>query len=529
MQHKQQQEGSSPQKRTRLRWSPALHAQFVAVVQQLGGAFQATPKRIQLAMNVPGLTLFHVKSHLQKYREVTQGGRPAGNASKKRSGGGDAGEAAAVRSEQAAAPEHEHEHEHEQQQQQRDLSAWDLCGAEDDGQCSPSDPFGDALLPPGWGTQPAPVVDAELAASLAPAGSLNNQQAAGTELTQQPPAAAEPRCAVCERAAQHQQLPRALPHHAAPQPATAKPDRSASQLAAPQRSEASGSQVAASEGADPAAAAAAGVAPAASAPATSRLSILESALRVQMEMQRQLCCSMEAQRGLQMQLEAHGQYIAGLLRCQARPPGHPTAAAGQATGSAKAGSRASSKLQLGVAGGGGGPPRGPPPAGLHASLQQHVFQRAELQPQPAQQQQALQAQQAQLAQHPCGACTLLLRSDPPARSAAAPAALEPAAPLSSGQPRPEPSCAGSRCSCDTSVVVACQQGGSWDAPRRQQQQVGSEPPAGGEDAFHEAAALPNAGSLDDSLYPADVWDSLLIDSGVLSRLLEGDSDGGLLC
>lgn len=276
-------------------------------------------------------------------------------------------------------------------------------------------------------------------------------------------------------------------------------------------------------------------------------------------------------------------------RCQARPPGHPTAAAGQATGSAKAGSRASSKLQLGVAGGGGGPPRGPPPAGLHASLvrrshslpadgpgsahgmpphrppspsglhrppgvvlqpsqeprphepqavqqqhamvvpaaapgsappslslppqQQHVFQRAELQPQPAQQQQALQAQQAQLAQHPCGACTLLLRSDPPARSAAAPAALEPAAPLSSGQPRPEPSCAGSRCSCDTSVVVACQQGGSWDAPRRQQQQVGSEPPAGGEDAFHEAAALPNAGSLDDSLYPADVWDSLLIDSG----------------
>ena len=30
-----------------------------------GGALQATPKRIQLLMAVPGLSLLHVKSHLQ--------------------------------------------------------------------------------------------------------------------------------------------------------------------------------------------------------------------------------------------------------------------------------------------------------------------------------------------------------------------------------------------------------------------------------------------------------------------------------
>lgn len=52
-------------KRGRLRWTPQLHAQFVAAVEQLGGAFAATPKRILDVMGVPGITLLQIKSHVQ--------------------------------------------------------------------------------------------------------------------------------------------------------------------------------------------------------------------------------------------------------------------------------------------------------------------------------------------------------------------------------------------------------------------------------------------------------------------------------
>lgn len=52
-------------KRGRLRWTPQLHAQFVAAVEQLGGAFTATPKRILAVMGVPGITLLQIKSHVQ--------------------------------------------------------------------------------------------------------------------------------------------------------------------------------------------------------------------------------------------------------------------------------------------------------------------------------------------------------------------------------------------------------------------------------------------------------------------------------
>ena len=53
----------------RLRWTPELHARFVAVVNQLGGAEVATPKAILQEMNVEGLSIFHLKSHLQKHRK----------------------------------------------------------------------------------------------------------------------------------------------------------------------------------------------------------------------------------------------------------------------------------------------------------------------------------------------------------------------------------------------------------------------------------------------------------------------------
>ncbi|KAJ9174271.1 hypothetical protein P3X46_017313 [Hevea brasiliensis] len=52
----------------RLKWTSELHQRFVEAVKQLGGADKATPKSLMRVMGVPGLTLYHLKSHLQKYR-----------------------------------------------------------------------------------------------------------------------------------------------------------------------------------------------------------------------------------------------------------------------------------------------------------------------------------------------------------------------------------------------------------------------------------------------------------------------------
>ncbi|KAG6479639.1 hypothetical protein ZIOFF_063107 [Zingiber officinale] len=58
----------------RLRWTSDLHLAFVHAVDRLGGQERATPKLVLQLMNVRGLSIAHVKSHLQMYRSKKQDG-----------------------------------------------------------------------------------------------------------------------------------------------------------------------------------------------------------------------------------------------------------------------------------------------------------------------------------------------------------------------------------------------------------------------------------------------------------------------
>ncbi|MCD7468102.1 hypothetical protein HAX54_005913 [Datura stramonium] len=55
-------------KMVRLRWTPDLHRRFVHAVERLGGHDRATPKLVLQLMDIKGLNIAHVKSHLQMYR-----------------------------------------------------------------------------------------------------------------------------------------------------------------------------------------------------------------------------------------------------------------------------------------------------------------------------------------------------------------------------------------------------------------------------------------------------------------------------
>ncbi|KAM0889967.1 hypothetical protein ACQ4PT_027365 [Festuca glaucescens] len=52
----------------RMRWTEELHRQFIEAVDCLGGPDEATPKRILQMMGLKGVSISHIKSHLQMYR-----------------------------------------------------------------------------------------------------------------------------------------------------------------------------------------------------------------------------------------------------------------------------------------------------------------------------------------------------------------------------------------------------------------------------------------------------------------------------
>ncbi|KAL4451568.1 hypothetical protein ABPG75_007230 [Micractinium tetrahymenae] len=382
-------------KKGRLRWTAQLHTQFVAAVEQLGGAFAATPKRILAVMAIPNLTLLQVKSHLQKYRNALGcpggGKRCGGGAHRKRSaaslldGGSGSGacsdeegiedgpDAAAASGCLSGAPENRSHKRSSPAAPSPLAAAAAAAGMPADG------PFGASAvaepLLPGWGSEPdLEAIDGELAATLAPAGSLTesdrllDMQAEGLQELDE----ALSRELSCW-ASQAQCAPAELTALAAAAAADEASDGTATRAlsgagsdggAGHSNSGASHAELwtaAAGRSAAAPAAAAGGSAGSAgrlgggaAAPSSPALpaglpadeqGLLQAALKMQVEMQRQLSSTIEAQRSLQLQMEAHGKYIETLLRSEGSLPPKPApkeagkarTASGRSTGSGRSG------------------------------------------------------------------------------------------------------------------------------------------------------------------------------------------------
>ncbi|CAL5015403.1 unnamed protein product [Urochloa decumbens] len=76
-------------KEPRMRWTADLHRSFVRAIECLGGQHKATPKLILRFMGAKGLTISHVKSHLQMYRAARIGAAGRGQLQRRHSCDGD--------------------------------------------------------------------------------------------------------------------------------------------------------------------------------------------------------------------------------------------------------------------------------------------------------------------------------------------------------------------------------------------------------------------------------------------------------